>query len=209
MNLYVLPVGGLETNCYLLASDEGHAAIIDPGADAPDIIRSLAAYQLTPSFIILTHGHFDHIGAVNALRQQYHIPVYASEKELYLLGDTTRNRARYVKVPQNDHIVTPDLFVKEGDSLPLDELTLHILETPGHSKGGICIRCGDLLFTGDTLFLHDIGYTHFEGGSYADMEQSLRKLRDLPGDYTVLPGHGPHTTLAEERKNNEYILKLV
>ena len=209
MTLYVQQVGGLETNCYIVASEKNSAAIIDPGADANAIINSLETYQLAPVFILLTHGHFDHIGAANALRSRYSIPVYANEQDLYLLKDTTRNRARYHKVTQEDYHVVPNHFIKEGDVLALDELRFQILETPGHTKGGICAICGDLLFSGDTLFLGDIGYTHFQGGSYSDMEDSLRKLRDLSGDYTVLPGHGSHTTLENERQKNKYILKLV
>ncbi len=205
MELYVQPVGGLQTNCYIVASKENRAAIIDPGDDFAALVKSLETYGLAPAMILLTHGHFDHIGAVNQLREKYRIPVYASREELPLLTDIQRNRARYHRVDKAQYNVQPDHFYADGDSIALDELTFEVIATPGHTPGGVCLACENLLFTGDTLFPNDVGRCDMFGGDFPAMKRSMEKLKALKKDYMVLPGHGPHTTLDQEKAQNPYM----
>lgn len=205
MELYVQPVGGLQTNCYIVASHAKRAAIIDPGDDFAAIVKSLEGYGLTPAMIMLTHGHFDHIGAVNRLREKYQIPAYATREELPLLTDIQRNRARYHRVDKTQYHVEPDRYYSDGDTITMDELTFQIIATPGHTPGGVCIACENLLFTGDTLFPNDCGRCDLPGGDFEVMKRSLQKLKALERDYMVLPGHGPHTTLNQEKAHNPYM----
>ena len=205
MELYVLPVGGLEENCYILTSEKKNAALIDPGDDYEEIVRSLEEYAITPTMIILTHGHFDHIGAVNRLREKYGLVVYGHKDDLELMVDIQKNRARYFKIDKSHYNVEPDKFVEDGDTITLDELTLKIIHTPGHTQGSICVTCGNIMFSGDTLFPSECGRCDMYGGDYDKMLASLQKLRNLEGDYNVLPGHGPATTLQTEREHNQYM----
>ncbi len=205
MDVYVLPVGPLQTNCYFLASTTGNAAVIDPGDEFEKIYHSLTQYNLTPTMVLLTHGHFDHIGAVGALREKFGLPVYIHQADEVLLGDTRRNRARYFKVNQANYQFTPDYHYTEGQTIALDELNIEVLHTPGHTRGGVCLRCESMLFVGDTLFPNDCGRWDLEGGNREELLASLQKLRALPGDFQVLPGHGPATTLEQERHQNPYM----
>lgn len=205
MELYIQPVGALQTNCYFLASEAKNAAVFDPGDDFEEIVSALEDLELTPVMIILTHGHFDHVGAVNRLRAEYDIPVYAHKEEVELLTDLKLNRAIYHKLEGDNYLVQPDHLLEEGDTISLDELTMKVLHTPGHTKGGMCVICGNLLFTGDTLFKGECGRCDLAGGDYPTMLASLKKLAALEGDYNVLPGHGPNSTLQWERENNQYM----
>lgn len=205
MEVYVLPVGGLEENCYIVQSSAKNAVLIDPGDDYEQIVRSLEGYSLTPKMIILTHGHFDHIGAVAKLRERYGIKVYIHENDAELLADIQKNRARYFKLDKSQYVIEADEYVKDGDELSLDELTFKIIHTPGHTQGSICIICGGVMFTGDTLFPGECGRCDMYGGDFTMMLESLQKLKNLEGNYTVLPGHGPSTTLQAERENNQYM----
>lgn len=187
MKLTTVPVGALQTNCYLLASEKGNAIIFDCGDEANRIMRAIEAERLTPRYICITHGHHDHIGAVEALRSRYSLPVVISEGEAPCL----RSREGLQ-------------IVREGDVIALDELQLRVLSTPGHTVDGLTYQCGELLFTGDTLFFEDCGRCDLAGGDYGVIQRSLRKLSELPGDYTVLPGHGPSSTMEHERARNPY-----
>ena len=188
-----LPLGSYQTNCYLCWDETTlGCAVIDPGYDTERILRALRAQTLVPKAILLTHGHFDHVGAVRPLFEALRAPVYLSEKELSLPAQLTAGPLFYT-----------DEY-GEGDTVAVDGLTFRVLETPGHTGGSVCLLCGGLLFSGDTLFAGSCGRTDL-GGSWEDMAASLARLAALPGDYTVLPGHGPATTLSEERRYNPYM----
>lgn len=205
MEVYVLPVGGLQENCYIVESSAKNAVLIDPGDEYEKIVRSVEGYSLTPKMIILTHGHFDHIGAVARLRERYGVKVYIHENDAELLEDVQKNRARYHKLDKSQYVLEADEYVQDGDELTLDELTFKVIHTPGHTQGSICVICGSVMFTGDTLFPGECGRCDMYGGDYNMMLASLQKLKNLEGNYTVLPGHGPSTTLQEERERNEYM----
>ena len=204
MKLYTLPVGQLLTNCYLLASEKGRAAIVDPGDDPSDVAAALEKNGLAPAMILLTHGHFDHIGGVKELAARYGIPVYGSEADLVLFTDLKRSRALYIHGDPERYHVVPDHLVKDGEEITLDELAIRVLATPGHTPGGVCYLCGNLLFSGDTLFAGSVGRCDMFGGDWQVLLESLDRLDRLEGEYTVLPGHGPDTTLTYEKAANPY-----
>ena len=194
------PIG---TNSYLVVSEAGGCAVIDPAADAARILERCARLGAAVRLILLTHGHFDHIGAVAELKRTTGAPVLISAADAPMLTDPDRSLAASFGMEQQT--VRPDRLLQEGDALELDELTFTVLETPGHTPGSLCFQCGDMLFSGDTLFCGSIGRTDFPGGSKTDMQRSLRRLAGLEGDLRVLPGHEAETTLEHERRRNPYL----
>lgn len=193
MQYDVLPLGAYQTNCCLCWDEQTMGcAIIDPGYSPDAILRAVEARKLRPKMILLTHGHFDHVGAVRPLYQALNVPVYVCDKDADLPEELTAGPLFYTAE------------YGEGDILDLDGLTFRVLETPGHTPGSVCLLCGDVIFSGDTLFAGSCGRTDL-GGSWSQMLSSLRRLSDLPGDYTILPGHGPATTLETERQTNPYM----
>ena len=193
MKIYTLPLGQLETNCYLVADGDGVAAVIDPAAAPERILQTARESSLTIQAILLTHGHFDHVGAVAGLSQALRCPVWIHENELTLPEYLTDGPLYYTD------------GYGEGDTVTVGKLNFSVLHTPGHTPGSVCLRCGDALFSGDTLFAGSCGRTDFSGGSGSEMCRSLRRLAQLPGDLAVYPGHGEATTLARERRENPYL----
>ena len=193
MKIYTLPLGQLETNCYLVADGDGVAAVIDPAAAPERILQTARESSLTIQAILLTHGHFDHVGAVAGLSQALRCPVWMHENELTLPEYLTDGPLYYTD------------GYGEGDTVTVGKLNFTVLHTPGHTPGSVCLRCGDALFSGDTLFAGSCGRTDFSGGSGSEMCRSLRRLAQLPGDLAVYPGHGEATTLARERRENPYL----
>ena len=176
------------TNSFLVISEGGHAAVID-ACVAPEKYLSLLREQgATLSLILQTHGHFDHVGSIEPLRQQTGAKVYLNSADAKLFG------------------IRADADLTDRLTIPLDELTFEVITTPGHTPGSVCIRMGDLLFTGDTLFAGDIGRTDLEGGSYTEICNSLKKLLErVAGDPQVLPGHEEFSTFETEKKTNRYL----
>lgn len=187
-----LQVGMIGTNCYLVKDTAtGKGAIIDPGGNAGGIQAAVEKLGMTPEGILLTHAHFDHTLAVNDLKAVYPgIRVYLHPE------DRDQVPPRGMPIPQ----VTD--FYGEGSTVQVGELTFSVLHTPGHSRGSVTLQCGDVLFTGDTLFRGSMGRTDLPGGSDADIFASLIRLYELPGDYQVCPGHEGLSTLEEERRSN-------
>ncbi len=206
MKLYTLPLGMLQTNCYIVASEQNHAAIIDPGADAQSVVRALATLGLEPRLILLTHAHYDHIGAVKELREDYpQLQVMLGEEDLDMYTDPERNLGARFGEADRFTGLTWDRALRDGDTVELDEITLRVLHTPGHTKGGVCYVGDGVLFSGDTLFRREVGRTDLYGGSFDAIKASVARLYTLEGDYQVYPGHGDATTLEDERKNNPYV----
>lgn len=205
MEVYTVVCGPIRENCYLLASAAKNAAIVDPGDDAELIQNAVKENNLTPKMILLTHGHFDHIGAVKELAALYGVPVYAAQKEEALLASANLNRAGNRYGSAERYQVSADQWLADGDTLTLDELEIKVISTPGHSAGSVCYLCGDVMFSGDTLFAGDIGRCDLYSGNFAAMLKSLERLKALPQNYRVLPGHGPASTLDKEKTRNPYM----
>jgi hydroxyacylglutathione hydrolase len=187
-----LVVGELETNCYVLRS-EGEAVVIDPGAPEERLLKALQGHQL--KYILLTHAHPDHLGGAAWLKQK------CGGAALLHRGDLAGLRRFLPRLE-------PDRFLEEGDTVEFDKETLRVLHTPGHSPGSVVFMTGERLFVGDLLFWGSIGRTDLPGGSSGEMERSLRRLIDLDGDFSIYPGHGPETTLAQERVSNPFLREL-
>ena len=202
------PLSICETNSYIVISEKGSAALIDAPADADYILGQLDFYGCTLKKIFLTHGHFDHIGAVADLVEATGCEVYIHplDEKMLRSGDAmlaTHFRSRGYKTYSGE--VT--LFT-ENDILRLDELEFDILETPGHTPGSVCFICGEDMFTGDTLFRRSIGRTDLDGGNFEQMKKSLAKIADLGGNLNIYPGHMGNTTLDEERRTNPYLREI-
>lgn len=198
MTIQILQVPPIGTNCYLLKDDEtGLGAIIDPGGAAQAVAETAKKMEMTPAVIFLTHGHYDHTGAVTELVQEYpDIQVY-----LHPLDSAKANGTSYL-MPDIGRTVE----YQEGDVVEVGSLKFQVYHTPGHTPGSVTLKCGECLFTGDTLFQGSCGRTDFPGGSMDDMMTSLKRLGELEGDLQVLPGHEGYSTLEEERRSNHYML---
>ncbi len=192
MEMDILPLGLLSANCYLLW-DGPDAVVIDPGGQAETILNRLRELGVTLRAIVLTHGHFDHVGAVGELREATGCRVYLSVPDTVLPAQITAGP-----------IPSTDLF-DDGDTLRFGNIELHAILTPGHTPGSCCLQAGNRLFTGDTLFRGSIGRTDLPCGDWDQMMQSLKKLAALSGDLYVYPGHGDATTLDHERRTNPYL----
>ena len=198
MEVKVLQVGPIGTNCYILEDEKARAAaIIDPGDEAGRILQVIEDDGVDVKYILLTHGHYDHTTAVPQLHKA--LP----QAEIYI-HRADANGAGSQLFPLAGQI--PDLkFYDEGDTLALGDMTIQVLHTPGHSKGSVTLKVGDVLFCGDTLFAGSCGRTDLAGGSYAEIMVSLKKLGQLPGDYHVCPGHDVTSTLERERRSNPFL----
>ena len=197
MDIKTLQVGPIGTNCYLLCDEtEKLCAVIDPGGDADRVAAAVQDSGCAPCAILLTHGHYDHTGAVAELAEKWpDVPVYLNHRDQ--CGEDAYLRQLFPPVPcAKDY--------GEGDTIQVGSLTLKVLATPGHSEGSVTLRCGDVLFCGDTLFAGSCGRTDFPGGSVKKMMESLKRLGGLEGDLMVYPGHMDSTTLEQERCFNYY-----
>lgn len=194
----------LQENTYILTDSEtNQGMVIDPGCYTPAMKKELR--NLTElKYIILTHAHGDHMGALNAIRRDYPDAVLiAGVKEKKLLLDAENNGS--MEFSPEPVSTEADRYVSEGESVNLGSVTFTFMETPGHTEGGICI-CGDgKIFTGDTLFFRSIGRTDLYSGNMDQMRKSLQKLMRLPDEIQVLPGHGPGTSIGAEKKGNPFV----
>lgn len=192
MKIHKLVVGELSTNCYVVVSEKGHAFIIDPGDDADRIHDFLSQNNIKAKFIVHTHGHFDHIRADAALG----LPVYIHEKDASLIQSPQKSPMSEFFGPVE--AVIPERLLKDADEIILDELVFKVIDTPGHTPGGICLLGDGILFSGDTLFRDGVGRTDFPGASSRQLQDSLKKLSLLRAETVVYPGHGPETTIQKE-----------
>ena len=194
LKIHVLPLGDYQTNCYIVHEENStDCLIIDPGYE-PEIISSyLEENGLTPEAILLTHCHFDHVGAVKDLAAQYDCKVVLDKKELAMPPMLTNGPLYYTD------------GYGDGDTLTLAGIPIQVLETPGHTPGSVCLIMEDTLFSGDTLFAGSCGRTDLPCGDARAMRDSLRRLAALSENYRVCPGHGPSSTLNREKKTNPYL----
>ncbi|GHO86534.1 MBL fold metallo-hydrolase [Dictyobacter formicarum] len=199
-------VGMFEENCYLYACPETReAVIIDPGDEPEKILDAIQELKLIPRYIINTHGHVDHICAIDAVSAVYPVPLAIHPADVPLYTDEQTAREYGLTVPLVKR--KPDILLQEGDTISFGNITLEVIHTPGHTPGGICLISQPYcVFSGDTLFYRSIGRTDFPGGSYEQIEQSIRnKLYTLEDELVVFPGHGQPTTIIEEKYENPFV----
>ncbi|MDW5299915.1 MAG: MBL fold metallo-hydrolase [Sedimentibacter sp.] len=200
-----ITVGSYYSNCYIVGSDETkEAAIIDPGAEFNKIDKKIIELGVKPKMIILTHAHGDHIGAVEELVEKYGVKVYIHADDAQALIDSQTNLSK-VLFGKNISI-NPDGMLKDGDELHLSDLKFEIIHTPGHTKGGICIKVGNIMMTGDTLFNNSIGRTDFPGGSFEEIINSIQeKIFKYDEDIIIYPGHNSPSTIKSEKLSNPFV----
>ena len=207
MILKALVAGPLAANCFIIGDNEtNEGAIIDPGGDADRILQAVEETGLTIKFIIATHGHFDHNAATAKLKEKLNCDFLLSEKDIDFVK-RSKNTAHNWGI-EIDQVPDPDRFINEGDILKLGSLELEIINTPGHSPGGVSIyiKSENVLFSGDTLFFTSIGRTDFDGGSMTALQNSIReKLYTLPDNTIVHTGHGEQTTIGNEKVHNMFV----
>ncbi|NLL91491.1 MAG: MBL fold metallo-hydrolase [Ruminococcaceae bacterium] len=190
MMITVLQVGFLATNCYIVTDKNNIGAVIDPGEEGDRIIRSIERLGIDCKFVFLTHGHFDHVGALEEVLSATGAKLVASSAD-------------------SEYGIIPDIEAVEGLVVKVGDIDFKVLSTPGHSKDSVCYLTEGALFTGDTLFFESIGRTDFPGGDLGEMKKSLKRLRDIQIDnIAVYPGHGNTSSLKHERENNPFMKML-
>jgi len=208
LKIWVFRVSAMMTNCYFLCADprgKGSCAVIDPGGDPEELREKLEAKELTPEYFLLTHGHFDHIMGLEPLRKFYpKAKTLIHSSDANMLTDVDSSYMRLfggINTPSKP----ADRLLSDGDEIKLDGLKINILHTPGHTPGSVCYIAGDSIFCGDTIFRDSIGRYDLAGGNWEELKRSLKKIKDLPGDYRLYPGHGSSTSLDRERRENSYL----
>lgn len=200
-----IPAGIYAANCYLIYEENNKEAIvIDPGGDEDDIIAQIEKVGLDVKYIILTHGHGDHIGGVKGIKEHTKAPLAIHQEDEYLLKDGNSNLSSMMAMGTIE--MAPDILLKDGDELGFGDLKAKIIHTPGHTPGGISIKIEDSIFTGDTLFAGSIGRTDFPKSSFdAIMDSIKNKIMVYHENTIVYPGHGPSSTIKNEKTSNPFI----
>ena len=197
--------GMCATNSYILADEHDNCVLIDPEGKASQYTDFIKEHGLTLVYIMLTHGHFDHIGALDGVKAVYDVPVLAGADEKKVLNDPNINLTYMVGKPKS---LDADRYLADDEEVKVGEMTFKTVYTPGHTCGSVVYLCHDIMIAGDTLFMGSCGRTDFATGDWNKMNESLRLLKNLEGDYRVLPGHGPETLLSTERKTNMFMRDL-
>ncbi|PJA37596.1 hypothetical protein CO015_04565 [candidate division WWE3 bacterium CG_4_8_14_3_um_filter_42_11] len=198
MQIHTFRVGQLETNCYL-AIDKNEAVIIDPGDDGDFLSEKILELRVKLKAILTTHGHFDHVLGVAELKLNFKAPFLASRKDLFLLKTARKNALHWTKTDPLLDVPLPDSYLKDGELLAVGGSQLQVLETPGHTPGGISFHLEKekILFDGDLIFKDGVGRTDFAYSSRPDLEKSIKKILNLPPETKVFPGHGNQFLLGD------------
>ena len=201
--MYVVCIDGgiFDSNVYIVRSGN-ECIIVDAGVDADDVVSHIDS-DVAVKYIVLTHGHADHIASVVQIKQITGALVVAHREEEELLKNSHYNCSD--EICQRSIVISPDILVDEGDSIDFGDTTLKFIHTPGHTRGSMCIECENNLFTGDTLFCRAVGRTDLPTGDGISLAKSVDKLRILKEDCIVYPGHGVATTIGEEKKYNPWM----
>ncbi|MGL5634447.1 MAG: MBL fold metallo-hydrolase [Sarcina sp.] len=194
-----IAVGAYQENCYFLIDETtNECVIVDPGAQADYILAVIKQLNITPKYILLTHAHFDHVGAIEELTEHFKVPFYVNKND-YDMQQIDNQLFSTTPVPNG--------FIQDGDTFKLGNNVIKAITTPGHTPGGVCFLVNDMLITGDTLFNGSIGRTDFTAGDFNTLISSIKdKLLNLGDNIKVYPGHGESTTIGMEKKQNPYIL---
>jgi len=204
MKYDVMPIGPYEANCVILWNDPALAWVIDPGADSDVILDFMDTHGLKAGVVVLTHGHFDHVSAVNEILARFPVPVYLHPDDAAFAFSPLNTMPPYPSTAKPASLKTDK---GDGDTLEVGGLSAKLIHTPGHTPGGWCLyfESDKLLVSGDTLFAGSVGRTDFPGGSWEELEASLKRLKVLPDDTRVICGHGPLTTIGNEKRSNPYL----
>lgn len=206
MKIHVMPVTSFVENVYIIQDEETmEAAIVDPGGEGDRIIKAVEDLGVTVKYILNTHGHLDHVGAVAVVREatQAKFGIHSEDIET-----SKRPPAGYISSLIPDFVAPPDpdIELKDGDEFQVGTIKLKVIETPGHTMGSLCVSTDGLLFSGDTLFQGSVGRTDFPGSSHESLVASIRdRLFDLGDDIVVLPGHGGQTSIGHEKQHNPFV----
>jgi glyoxylase-like metal-dependent hydrolase (beta-lactamase superfamily II) len=205
LNVFRIPAGIYAVNCYIVFSEDSKSGIVvDPGGSADETIKFVEDNNIDLKYIVLTHGHGDHIGGVKALKDKYDIPVLIHKEDEEMLKDANKNLSKTMAFGAIE--IIPDRTLVDGDIIKFGELEATILHTPGHTKGGICLKIENYLISGDTLFKGSIGRTDLYGGDYETLISAIKtKLLVLDDEIVVLPGHGQSSTIKNERISNPFL----
>ena len=202
MEIKTLVLGDIEVNCYLVSTDKS-AVVIDPGYPSSEAVDFLKNAANKERLILLTHGHFDHIGFAGELSKLTNTKVAIGEMDANALTDNYINLSALFGAPINTF--DADMLLSDNDEVTVGDLTFKVMHTPGHTVGGVCYLCEGILFAGDTLFAGSIGRTDFPGGSFETLRNSIKRIYTLPDDTVLLSGHGGKTTVINEKRYNPFV----
>ncbi len=206
MKIKRFALGSLWTNCYMIWDSNSDGVVIDPGGPAQEVEEFIRDNDIRLHWIILTHGHGDHIGGVAELRNLSENGVAIHSEDAFCLMDANKNLSAFIGTPTE--LPSADKILNDGDQLKVGQLAINVIHTPGHTLGGICLLISEgeeqLLISGDTLFARSVGRSDLPGGDEETLIESLKKLNDFPDKLRVFPGHGPETTVGAEKQYNPY-----
>lgn len=203
-----IPLGSIQTNCYIVEDKEKNCLIVDPGGEAKKLINLLNSRGIKPLAVLLTHAHFDHIGAVDEVRDAYKVPVYLHKQEEKWLGDPMLNGSEFFPVIETMRINPANHLLTTEGPLKVGNFAFTVFHTPGHSPGSVSFyfESEGFVISGDALFQGSIGRTDLPGGNQSQLLKSIHdKLLTLPEDTYVLSGHGPVTTIGDEMDSNPFL----